>query len=353
MRDSFFYKCCTQISTFKVVHRINYHKTIKNFSTLVRYFLGLFLASIAGNVFAQNSTGSTLEISQEEFITACADYRSEVIEGITNVLIDFNLLVDSLKKESIYPRSHEKIRELVTSNLIKMLSEEEDFKTKYAAIGYIEMERIHRASYMEWLESNYGYLYEYSVLVRQDFIESKFPYKLTANSSLWEELQFYEIKDEMTLVDIGTGIGHFPLIIAMAGHKGTIYMTEIDSQQISFLQKKLKDFDLGKVESKIVIIAGKEKNVALGNALADKIFFRDTYHHLKHKKDMLQSTKKHLKEGGYVYVFEAIKDFVIDKKKACWKIIKKDQILAEFIESGFTLDKEKQIGEYIMLRFSL
>ena len=74
---------------------------------------------------------------------------------------------------------------------------------------------------------------------------------------------------------------------------------------------------------------------------------------MKHKKDILQSTKKHLKAGGYVYVFEAIKDFVIDRKEACWKIIKKDQIIAEFIKSGFSLDSEKQIGEYIMLRFSL
>lgn len=328
-------------------------KTIKNFSIKTRFALGLLLTVIAANVFSQNREELTSEISQEEFITSCARYRSEVIHGITNVLIDFNLLVDSLKRESMYPQSHEKIRHQVTSNLLNMVSEGEDFKTKYANLGYFQMERIHRASYVEWLLSNYGYLYEYSVLVGQEFIESKFPYKLTANSSLWEELQFYEIEDEMTLVDIGTGIGHFPLIIAMAGHKGTIYMTEIDSQQISFLEKKLHDIDSGRFQSNLIVLAAKEKNVALGNALADKIFFRDTYHHLKHKKDILQSTKKHLKQGGYVYVFEAIKDFVIDRKKACWKIIKKDEILADFKDSGFTLDKEKQIGEYIMFRFSL
>jgi ubiquinone/menaquinone biosynthesis C-methylase UbiE len=293
------------------------------------------------------------EISKEEFITACARYRSEVIHGITYALIDFNLLVDSLKRESKYPQGHEKIRGIVTSKLLELVSDEEDGKKHFASFSDIQIEPIHRASYLEWLMVNEGFLYEYNVLAGQEIIDSDYPYKLASNTFFWQELQFYQIKDEMTLVDVGTGIGHFPIIIAMAGFEGKFYVTEIDSQQISIIRKKLHDFELDNSKSNLVIVHGKLKNVALGDVKADKIFFRDTFHHLKYKKDILESLKKHLKEDGFVYVLESVKDLVTDKKNACSKIVYKDRILSEFKDLGFTLDNEIQIGEQIIFKFSL
>lgn len=327
-------------------------KTFKNFSDKIRLALAILLTVAADDAFAQN-TDESLGISKEKFISACARYRSEVIHGVTNVLIDFNLLVDSLKRESMYPQNHEKIRSIITSNLLQLVNDEEDGKEKFTPFGGIQIEPIHRASYMEWLLSNAGFLIEYNVLVGQEIIDSNYPYKLSTNTFLWQEILFYQIEDETTLVDVGTGIGHFPLIIAMTGYKGTIYMTEIDSQQITFLKKKLHDFDLGDLKSKLVIIHGKHKNVALGDIKADKIFFRDTFHHLRHKKDILQSLKKHLEEDGNIYVLESVKDLVTDKKTACRKVIYKDQILSEFKNSGFILDKEIQIGDRLVFKFSL
>lgn len=295
-------------------------------------------------------------ISKLDFVKASATYRSGIIEHVTNVIIDFNLLVDSLKKESMFPEKHEAIREFVTNAFIEEFNQDKGTLEEHFKIKNYKIEPLHLASYFEWFKNNYHYLFEYSTLVDMGFIEKNYPYKLKPNEDFWEEIQLYGIKDGMTLVDIGTGTGFFPFLISLTGVKGEFYLTEIQPELIYLLNQKLENVyaaHLAENKMHIKVIEGSERNAMLGNVRADKIFMRETFHHFTFKKEMIQSLKRNLKPGGMIYVVEAVKELVTDTKEACKKIIFKHQIITEFEKNGYTLEEEIQDGQGVILKFSL
>src|SRR5688500_6065778 len=130
-------------------------------------------------------------------------------------------------------------------------------------------------------------------------------------------------------------------------------MKEIDSSLIAFINNRKNQVLLKELNADVHIIEGESKNATLGEIQADKIFFRETFHHLKHEREMLESIKKNIKPGGFVYVKEVVKDYVVNMKGQCLKILPKEDIILEFDCAGYRLVEEKRIGEYAVLKFSL
>jgi SAM-dependent methyltransferase len=291
-------------------------------------------------------------LTNVEIAKGSARYRSEVISAITKTLIDFNLLVDSLKALSKFPESHEKFRRMVTSVSHTFLSgNKEDVTLQFFNTTNIET-RLQKA-YEEWMKKNFFYLDEYLILVSQGVLESQPPYKLSAASGLTQELAFFEVAHDMTIVDIGTGLGHFPFILAFSGFRGHIVMTEISDDQLGFLHQKMGNFNFTDIHCSLRIIRGDTKNANLDSIQADRIFLRETFHHFRHREEMLHSLKGNLKPGGLICVREVVKDYTEDPKDECNKIIHREEIISSFQKAGFTLAGESKYDEDVMLKFRL
>lgn len=290
-------------------------------------------------------------VSREQFISGCAQYRSLVIRSITDAWVEFEHLCDSLQSVSEYPRQHEKLR-LKVIEMIGVTSDNEDRTNVYTLFNGIT-ENKHVKVYKKWLDANFHHLVEYSVLVGQNLLEEKYPYKLKMDTTLWKEIEAYELKEDMVLVDIGTGGGHFPFILALGGYRGMLYMTELDSTLVNALNMKKDDYRLISQKDNLHVIQGDKRNASLGSIKADKIFFRETFHHIRYKKEMLESIRQNIRPGGFVYVKEVIRDNITSKKANCNKIIFKDQIIEEFQKAGYRLLEEINWGEYVLLTFSL
>lgn len=317
-------------------------------STLKSTLLLGVLIFYASQSIAQ-STGSAF--SQEQFINGCAQYRSLVIRSITNAWVEFEHLCDSLQSISKYPREHEKLY-IKVIDLIGVTPDNREITSVYSLFNGIS-EKKHVKVYKKWLDANFHHLVEYSVLVGQDLLEAKYPYKLKMDTTLWKEIEAYALEDDMILVDIGTGGGHFPFILAMGGYKGTLYLTELDSTLVSALHMKKNDDRLMSHRDDLHIIQGGKRNASLGSIKADKIFFRETFHHIRYKKEMLASIRQNIGPGGFVYVKEAVRDNTTNKKANCNKIIFKAQIIEEFQKEDYKLLEEINWGEYVVLKFSL
>ena len=236
--------------------------------------------------------------------------------------------------------------------MIGVIPDNKEITSVYSLFNGIS-ENKHVKLYKKWLEANFISLAEYSVLVAQNLLEEKYPYKLKMDTALLKEIEDYELKKDMTLVDIGTGGGHFPFILALGGYEGTIYMTELNTSLVKALSMKKNDERLESYRDDLHIVQGKKRNASLGAIKADKIFFRETFHHIKYKKAMLESIRQNIAPGGLVYVKEAVRDNVTLKKANCNKIIYKSQIIEEFQKAGYNLVKEKNMDEAVILTFSL
>src|SRR5688572_9624190 len=69
-------------------------------------------------IIIETSNFVSAQLTQEQFIKGVAGYRSLVIKDAVQILLDFNLLVDSLKVQSDYPEKHEALREYFMYNVL-------------------------------------------------------------------------------------------------------------------------------------------------------------------------------------------------------------------------------------------
>ena len=240
---------------------------------------------------------------------------------------------------------------MITSVSHTWLSGNDDVNIQFFNTTQIET-RFQKA-YEEWMEKNFIYLDEYLILVGQKILEPLPPYKLSASSGLSKELSFFELTHGMTVVDVGTGLGHFPFILALSGFSGKIIMTEISEEQLEFLKLKLEKFNLHDIACSIQIVYGDTKNANLDTIQADRIFLRETFHHIRHKEDMLHSLKANLKPGGFICVREVVKNYAENPKDECNKIVRKEDIISTFQKAGFTLAGESQYNKDVLLKFRL
>ncbi len=113
-----------------------------------------------------------------------------------------------------------------------------------------------------------------------------------------------EIKEGMTVADIGSASGYFSRrFSAEAGKTGRVLAVDLDKKALSWLTDKAKELDLGNIET----IVAQPDNPHLPAAEVDLVFFCNTLHHIGNRVEYLKKLKESLAPGGRVAVIDFFK----------------------------------------------
>ena len=151
-------------------------------------------------------------------------------------------------------------------------------------------------------------------------------------------------KAGQVIADVGAGEGEIGFAAAAAvGETGKIYLTELDEEKVSALQKGAS----GQKLKNVVVLAAAEKETKLPDNCCDAIVLRRVYHHFTAPKEMDASLLRSLRPGGLLAVIE----FAPRKSLTASDPVKgvpsnrgghgipKKILLQELTAAGFKLDK--------------
>ena len=146
------------------------------------------------------------------------------------------------------------------------------------------------------------------------------------------------------IADVGAGEGEIGFAAAAAvGETGKVYLTELDQDKLTALQK---DTSRRKLKN-VVTLAAAEKETKLPDNCCDAIILRRVYHHLTAPTEMDASLLRSLRPGGLLAVIE----FAPRKSLTASDPVKgvpsnrgghgipKKVLLEELTAAGFRLDK--------------
>jgi 2-polyprenyl-3-methyl-5-hydroxy-6-metoxy-1,4-benzoquinol methylase len=310
--------------------------------------LGFILSPIKGQCQVQGVLQDTLSVQQ--FITGCAAYRKFAMEGIETALTDFVAISDALASSSNVPNAHNQFRDLIIK---AALPENHDSKSGNAPAMLRKMfanDSLSVQVYLRWLEKHYYEIQELTFLVQSEFLEANPPYRMSSPQILWEEIQFYNVRNDMRIADIGAGNGFLGLLLAGTGAPAKVTMTEIDSDMLAYLDQRLaKGVDYFH-STELSVVKAEIKTTQLGQDHYDIIFLREVLHHLSQPLSVLLDCKKHLEPGGSIFLKEGTKDLPGDRHSKCKKAWTYSQVLKMVKKAGFHVTKEKVIDESWILQ---
>lgn len=302
-------------------------------------------------VFAQPGNPTEETLSQQQFITGCAQYRESIIHEIEIVLSSFVQLSNSLASLSPVPEAHIQFRDLIVKASLPE-NDEMSMGPVYKVLrDLFEEDSLALSVYKDWLEENRFILMELGFLVSIGLLDEKSPYRLGDLKHLWEEFAFYELRSGMVIADIGAGNGFLSWILLNSGLPLTIIMTEVDQDFIALLETKMVAAQDVFPPQAISLMRGGNKTLGLEDRKVNCFIFREVFHHLKDPVTILKEARVHLHDDGYVILREATKDLVTEKAVRCNKATTYEKIIQAMAKAGYKLVDEAIIDESYLLRF--
>lgn len=109
------------------------------------------------------------------------------------------------------------------------------------------------------------------------------------------------LRPGMSVADVGAGDGRFTAALArQVGAAGWIYATEVESDKLDQIQKRVKGDGLENVRT----VLGAQSGTGLPDGCCDAILLRMVYHHFTDPQAMRRSLWSALRPGGRVLVVE-------------------------------------------------
>jgi len=116
-------------------------------------------------------------------------------------------------------------------------------------------------------------------------------------------LKAIDIKEGMTVGEIGAGRGRYSVILAEAvGKTGLIYANDIDREDLDYLDLRCERDGI----ANITTIRGKELDPLLPDNKLDMIFIVNSYHHFSKPVELLQNAAPALKASGALVIIEGV-----------------------------------------------
>lgn len=110
-----------------------------------------------------------------------------------------------------------------------------------------------------------------------------------------------DIKEGMTVADIGTGVGFMiPYFLERIGDSGKLYAEDIQQDFLNTVEEKKKDNGWNNV----VTILGDERDPKLPAGETDLAFILDAYHHFNYPAESLAAIRESLKPDGRLVVVD-------------------------------------------------
>ncbi len=147
-------------------------------------------------------------------------------------------------------------------------------------------------------------------------------------------IQAMEIRDGMTVAEIGAGTGFFSRRLAKAvGSSGKVYAEDIQPEMLDLLKQNVAKEGI----ANLISVLGTETDPKLPAQGVDRILLVDVYHEFQKPEPMLAAIRDSLAPGGTVTLVE----YRLEGETAAHINIKHrmsvDQVLSEWTGGGFLL----------------
>jgi ubiquinone/menaquinone biosynthesis C-methylase UbiE len=150
-------------------------------------------------------------------------------------------------------------------------------------------------------------------------------------------IQAMEIREGMTVAEIGAGTGFFSRRLAKAvGPSGKVYAEDIQPEMLDLLKQNAAKEGIGNV----IPVLGTETDPKLPARGVDRILLVDVYHEFQKPEPMLAAMRDSLAPGGTITLVE----YRLEGETASHINLKHrmsvDQVLSEWTAAGFLLLKQ-------------
>jgi ubiquinone/menaquinone biosynthesis C-methylase UbiE len=135
----------------------------------------------------------------------------------------------------------------------------------------------------------------------------------------------------------------------MLGKQVTLFINEVDKDLVKYNAYKKSINAFGFEATAINIIQGSKKETMLPQKM-NKIIIRNTFHHFSKKNKMLASIRSSMKPDGRLFILESLKN---DLPATCKHTLYDYEIKSFFEKNGFVLEREKRLGDAILLEYTL
>jgi len=152
------------------------------------------------------------------------------------------------------------------------------------------------------------------------------------NSSLL--LKNMQVKDGMTIADIGAGSGYHSMKLSRLTPNGKVYAVDVEPEMIAYLEARIRKEN----RKNVVALQGASKSTNLPSNSMDIILLVDVYHEFEFPYEMALSMKDALKKDGTLYLVE----FRTEDNRVPIKQVHKmseAQAVKELTAAGFVFEK--------------
>ena len=146
-------------------------------------------------------------------------------------------------------------------------------------------------------------------------------------------LDAIDLKEGMTVGEIGAGRGRYSVILADAvGKEGHIYANDIDKEDLDYLDLRCERDGI----TNITIIRGKELDPLLPDNELDMIFIVNSYHHFSSPVVLLQNAQPSLKASGTLVIIEGVPGRY---GRSSTHATSKEDLISQVEEAGYSFDR--------------
>jgi len=146
-------------------------------------------------------------------------------------------------------------------------------------------------------------------------------------------LEAIDLKEGMTVGEIGAGRGRYSVILAEAvGKNGLIYANDIDKEDLDYLGLRCERDGI----TNITIIRGKELDPLLPENELDMIFIVNSYHHFSKPVELLQNAQPSLKASGTLVIIEGVPGRY---GRGSTHATPKEDLISQVEQAGYSFDR--------------
>ena len=146
-------------------------------------------------------------------------------------------------------------------------------------------------------------------------------------------LEAIDLKEGMTVGEIGAGRGRYSVILAEAvGKNGLIYANDIDKEDLDYLDLRCERDGI----TNITIIRGKELDPLLPENELDMIFIVNSYHHFSKPVELLQNAQPALKASGTLVIIEGVPGRY---GRGSTHATPKEDLISQVEQAGYSFDR--------------
>ncbi|MBE9517545.1 MAG: methyltransferase domain-containing protein [Bacteroidetes bacterium] len=146
-------------------------------------------------------------------------------------------------------------------------------------------------------------------------------------------LEAIDLKEGMTVGEIGAGRGRYSVILAEAvGKNGLIYANDIDKEDLDYLDLRCERDGI----TNITIIRGKELDPLLQENELDMIFIVNSYHHFSKPVELLQNAQPALKASGTLVIIEGVPGRY---GRGSTHATPKENLISQVEQAGYSFDR--------------